>query len=289
MNTVVPVLRQTLRDAWSGNAMEWAAALAFYAVLSIFPLVLAAAALAAYVVEPSVVATRLSSLLEGFVPPGVVEVEPIVAAAIASRRRVGVLAILVWLVAGRRILGALVTALDRVSDVDERHESLQRRAAVEVVLLVGIGAVFVAALAARSLLGLLWEAIWGAGAAHPAAWLVGAAVHALLLVAAFYALYTVVPYGKRDRRSALAGAITATGLFLVVRAGFLATLDRFWESVTLIYGPVAIAALLLTWAWVVGLIVLVGGSLASHINVMLIEGSSARDAERRHVARKAGR
>ncbi len=287
MDTVVPVVHQTLRDVWAGNAMEWAAALAFYAVLSIFPLVLAGAALAAFVIDPSVVATRLSSLLEGFVPPGVVEIDPIVAAAIESRRRVGVFAILVWLVAGRRILGALVTALDRVSDVDERHESLQRRALVEVVLLVGIGALFVLALSARSLFGLVWEAIWGTGPSSPGAWLAGALVHALLLVAAFYALYTVVPYGQRHRRSALAGALTAIALFLLVRAGILVMLDRFWESMTLIYGPLALAALLLSWAWVVGLIVLVGGSLASHITVMLVEGSSAEDAERRHVARKA--
>src|SRR5215213_562709 len=148
--TVVSVLRQTLRDVWAGNAMEWAAALAFYAVLSIFPLVLAGAALAAFVVDPSVVATRLSGLLEGFVPPRVVEIDPIVAAAIASRQRIGLFAILVWLLAGRRILGALVTALDRVSDVDERHESLQRRALVEVMLLVGIGGLFVLALSARA-------------------------------------------------------------------------------------------------------------------------------------------
>ena len=151
---IIDVVRQTLRDMWAGNAMEWAAALAFYAVLCVFPLVLAGAALAAFVVEPSVVAARLSSLLEGFVPPGVIAVEPIITAAIAARRRVGLFAILVWLVAGRRILGALVTALDRVSDVDERHESLRRRATVEVVLLVGIGTLFVAALSARSLLGL---------------------------------------------------------------------------------------------------------------------------------------
>jgi membrane protein len=288
MVAVVSVLRQTLCDVWAGNAMEWAAALAFYAVLSIFPLVLAGAALAAFVVDPSVVATRLSGLLEGVVPPGVIDIDPIVAAAIASRRRVGVFAILVWLVAGRRILGALVTALDRVSDVDERHESLKRRAVVEVVLLVGIGALFVLALSARSLFGLVWEAIRGSGPSSPGAWLAGALVHAVLLVAAFYALYTVVPYGQRHRRSALAGGLTATALFLLVRAGFLVLLARFWDSFSLIYGPLALAALLLTWAWVVGLIVLVGGSLASHINVMVIEGSSPEDAERRHVARKAG-
>jgi membrane protein len=286
MHAFVSVLRQTIRDVWAGNGMEWAAALAFYAVLSVFPLLLAGAALTAFFVEPSVVAARLSSLLEGFVPPGVVDVEPIVAAAMASRPRVGLVGILVWLVAGRRILGALVTALDRVSDVDERRESVRRRAVAEVVLLVGIGTLFVAALAARPLLGLLWDTVWGTGVAHPAAWLMGTVVHALLLVAAFYALYTVVPYGERDRRSALAGAVTATGLFLVARAGFLAPLAQLWESVTLIYGPLAIAAVLLLWAWIVALIVLFGGSLASHINVMLVEGRSAPEAERRHVARK---
>jgi uncharacterized BrkB/YihY/UPF0761 family membrane protein len=145
----------------------------------------------------------------------------------------------------------------------------------------------VLALSARSLFGLLWDAVWGNGSRHPLAWVLGAAVHALL-VAAFYALYTVVPYGERHRRSALAGAIAATALFLLVRAGFLAVFDRLWESVSLIYGPLALAALPLTWAWVVALIVLVGGSLTSHINVMLVEGSSAQDAERRHVARKVG-
>ncbi len=233
-------------------------------------------------------AARLSSLLEGFVPPGVVAVDPIVTAAIEARRRVGLFAILVWLVAGRRILGALVTALDRVSDVDEREESLRRRVLVEVVLLAGIGALFLAALSARWLVGLLGEAVWGTGASHPAAWVVGATVHAVLLVAAFYALYTFVPQGKRNRRSALLGAVAATGLFLVARVGFLTVLDRLWDSFTLIYGPLTIAALLLLWTWVVSLIVLFGGSLASHINAMLIEGSSGREAELRHVARKPG-
>jgi uncharacterized BrkB/YihY/UPF0761 family membrane protein len=118
-----------------------------------------------------------------------------VAAAIVSRRGVGIFAVLVWLLAGRRILGALVTALDRVSDVDERHESLQRRAVVQVVLLAGIGALFVVALLARSLFGLVWEAIWGNGSRYLLAWAIGALVHTLLLVAAFYALYPVVPYG----------------------------------------------------------------------------------------------
>jgi membrane protein len=286
LSTANQVLRQTLCDVWAAQAMEWAAALAFYGVLSVFPLLLAGAVVASYVVSPTVVTARLSAFVEGILPAGVVDIDPIVSAAIAARGQVGLSVIVLWVLAGRRILGALVTALDRVSDVDARHETVRRRALVELVALAGIGLLFLVALLARSLLGFVWEAVWGTGVNTPLRWAVGAAVHALVLVVAFFALYTVVPHGERNPRAALIGAIAATVLVLVVRAIFLAALDRLWASFALIYGPLTLAALLLTWGWFLGLIVLFGGSLASHVKVMVIEGRSASEAERRHVAHK---
>ena len=284
--SVAHILRQTLCDVWAGQVMEWAAALAFYSLLSLFPLLLAGAAVASYVVSPALVTARLSALVEGMLPTGIVDVDPIVSAAIGARGQVGLFAIVLWLVAGRRILGALVTALDRVSDVDARHETVRRRAFVEVVFLAGIGVLFLVALVARSLLGMLWESVWGSGAATPLSWVLGAAIHALLLVIAFFALYTVAPHGERNARSALIGALAATALVLVARSVFLALLDRLWASFALIYGPIALAALLLSWGWILGLIILFGGSLASHVKVMVIEGRSAAEAEQRHVAHK---
>jgi membrane protein len=280
------VLRRTLCDVWAGQVMEWAAALAFYGVLSLFPLLLAGAAMASVVVAPALVTERLSAVVEGFLPPGVVDVDPIVSAAIAARGQVSLVAIVLWLFAGRRILGALVTALDRVSDVDARHETVQRRVLVELIFLSGIGVLFLVALVARSLLGMLWEVVWGSGATTPVAWALGAGIHTLLLVGAFFALYTVVPHGERDARAALTGALAATILVLVIRAIFLGILDRLWASFSLIYGPLALAALLLTWSWILGLIILFGGSLASHVKVMVVEGRSAAEAEQRHVAHK---
>ncbi|HLM22251.1 MAG TPA: YhjD/YihY/BrkB family envelope integrity protein, partial [Propionibacteriaceae bacterium] len=138
----------------------------------------------------------------------------------------------------------------------------------------------------RSLLGMLWESVWGSGVATPLSWVLGAAIHALLLVIAFFALYTVAPHGERNARSALIGALAATVLVLVARSVFLALLDRLWASFALIYGPIALAALLLSWGWILSLIILFGGSLASHVKVMVIEGRSAAEAEQRHVAHK---
>lgn len=280
------VLRQTATDLWANNAMEWAAALAFYAVLSLFPLLLAASAVAAYAVEPTWAANRLADLLAGFVPPEVVDADAMVASAVNQRGRVGLLAIVAWVLAGRRILGALVTALDRVSDVDQRRESLLRRAAIEVFLLGVIGTLFAVALSAGPLLDLLWATLGGPGSESPAAQVATAVARLLLVVATFWVLYAVVPHGERGQQATLAGALVAAVLFLVARAAFLAALDRIWQSFDLIYGPLAVAAVLLLWAWYVGLVVLFGGSLASHAKVMLVEGKSAAVAERRHVAHK---
>jgi membrane protein len=240
------VLRQTIHDAWVGNAMEWAAALAFYAVLSLFPLILAGAVVAAAVIPPAVVAAQLASLLGGLIPPGVVDFERVLNEAVAARGRVGLFAIVAWLIAGQRILSALVTALNQVSDVDARQESLRRRALVELALLTGLGTLFALALSARWWLGLLWQQVWGVGASGTAEWIVGAGVHAVLLLAAFFAIYLLVPRGDRRWPAALAGAVVATAGFLLARALFLAALDRLWESFTLVYGPLALAALLLT-------------------------------------------
>jgi uncharacterized BrkB/YihY/UPF0761 family membrane protein len=62
--------------------------------------------------------------------------------------------------------------------------------------------------------------------------------------------------------------------------------DQFWASYALMYGPLALAAVMLTWSWIFGLIVLFGASLASHVKVMVLEGKSPEETESRHVAHK---
>lgn len=268
------VLRQTGQDLWANHAMEWAAALSFYAVLSFLPLLLGAAAIAGYLVDPTWAVDWMTTLTEAVLPRDVVNTEQIVSMAIAHQGRVGLIAIVAWIFGGRRILGALITALDLVSDVDTRRETTGRRILVELVLLLGIGVLFVLTL-------MLGPRIAPPGSVASSLLLV------VLLMVGFYVLYAVVPLGARGRRPALIGAAVATVLFLVARALFLAFLDWLWASVDLVYGPLAVAAVLLLWGWYAGLVVLFGGSLASHVKVMLEEGGSAEDAHRRHVARSA--
>lgn len=282
-----PVFAQTLRDVWSNNGTEWAAALAFYTVLSLFPLLIAGTIAASYVAEPAWAAERFSALVETFLPNSDVDVRPIVDAAISQRRSVGILAIVVFLVTGRRVLGALSTALNLFSDAEERAHRLKRQVFVEIGLFAGVASLFLLAL----LVNPLVEAATSTVDVLPAGErvVIGVVVEvmqALVLVAILTLIYAYVPSGERQWRAVLLGAGVAALLFYAAQGVFLGTLGYIAERLHLLYGPLASAALLLIWSWYVALITLVGGSFASHAKVMVIEGHGAREAERRHVSHK---
>lgn len=277
------VVRQSLVDLRTGHAAEWAGALAFYALLAFFPLLLAGAVVASAFADSSWAVERLTALLGEFLPAGTLEVQSIVDGAVAGRERVGVVAVVGWAVAGRRLLGALVSAINRVSDVDERTDPLRRRLLVELCLLLGVGLLFVLALSMGPLVELLWTRAGGLPGSRRL--VVAAAtllLRSLFLLAAFAALYAVVPQGERGRRPVLVGAVAATLLFLAAHAASVVAMRWVWDNLSLVYGPLAVATVLLTWAWYVGLIVLFGASLASHAKVMRLEGEDAGEAARRH-------
>jgi membrane protein len=276
-----------VRDVWANNGPEWAAALAFYSVLSLFPLLIAGTVVASYLGDPIWAAERFTALVEKFLPSSDVDARPIVEAAISQRRRAGILALVVFLITGRRVLGALTSALNLFSDADERHDRLRRRFLVELGLFLGVASTFLLALLASPMVEAAWRTVrlLPAGEALVIN-VVAELVQALLLVVSLVTIYAFVPSGQRRWRAVFVGAAVAAVLFYAAQSAFLLLLDVISETLRVLYGPLASAALLLVWAWYVALITLVGGAVASHTKVMVIEGHGAREAERRHVPRK---
>lgn len=91
---------------------------------------------------------------------------------------------------------------------------------------------------------------------------------------AYYSLLSTVP---------LLLAIAAL-LFILARPLFVRYLNQF-ASYQDIYGSLAIVIILVFWAWIVAVIMLFGGEIASHSEEMLIEGNPATEVERRHIER----
>ena len=276
---------QTGRDLWASNVLEWASTLAFYSILSLFPLIITSLIAVSYLADTSWASEQTITLVSQFIPEGEAHIEEIVTSALEQRQRVGVISFIVLMLTGRRILGALTKGLDHVSDVDPLRDPLARRAGVELALAAGLFLLGVAALAAGPLLELAGGAVQvvpGPDSTQMA--VLRDVVRVPLFLTCFALVYAVVPRGKRQWRAVLVGAGLATLLLLVAQAVFLLLVDQIWEGLNLIYGPVAFAALLMWWAWYVALITLIGGGLASHVKVMLIERAGAGETERRHIA-----
>jgi uncharacterized BrkB/YihY/UPF0761 family membrane protein len=99
---------QALRDSFADNATQWAAAIAYYGFLSLFPLILAAVSLSAYFVSPDWAIGKAMLLLREFVPEGDAAVQRIIRDAVHNAHPyAGVVSLLILLVLGSRAFGAL--------------------------------------------------------------------------------------------------------------------------------------------------------------------------------------
>jgi membrane protein len=184
---------ETARALLAQNAAEWAAALAYYALLSAFPLMLVAASVAALAVDPAWAVERATAVLGEFLPGGGDRVEGIVQGAVASRGRLGLLSGLALLWTGGRALAALTLALNAVCGDDDADDA-PRRFLVSLGLSALVGLGFLAALLAGRLVNELWDAVGVLpGATGPAFAVARTAIQAVALLGAFYLVYRLVP------------------------------------------------------------------------------------------------
>lgn len=278
------VIVHAVRDLWSVNVLEWASSLAFYGFISAFPLLTGILIVESYVVDSAWVARHLTDLLKGFLPEGGAQTGDILESAVSERRRVGILSLVIFFLTGRRVLGVLAKGLNHVSDVDQQDVSLLRRLATELALFTGLVTAGLLALTARPLLNLAWEtARFIPGPDNPAVNVMTGIFRVIPIMATFVLVYAFVPHGTRLWRAVFIGAGTATTLFLIAQAMFNVMAGRIWNTLGLLYGPLALAALLLSWIWYVAVITLACGGFASHIKVMLLEGASVERSREQHV------
>lgn len=273
-----------VQDFLSDSGPQWAAAIAYYALLSLFPLLLAAASIASLFIDPEWAVQRITEQLGDLLPTGEQQIEEIVTGAIEAGAGVGIVSVAGLLWTGSRVFSALTKALNVAYDVDEKY-GFVRRTAIEFAMVATLGLLFVMALASR----YVFSFVLGFLDLVPAdgAWLyevAAVAVPALLLAVALFLAYRLVPRRRPDTSAALLGAVTATVAILVARPIFLGYVQEFGEY-NLIYGSLAIMVILVFWAWIVAVIILLGGELVSHYQMMMINGLSAEEVKKRHERR----
>ncbi len=276
-------LVQAVKDSFADNATQWAAAIAYYSFLSLFPLLLAAVSLSAYFVSPDWAVGKAILLLREFVPEGDAAVQRIIQDAIhAAHPFAGVLSLALLLVLGSRAFGTLSRALN-IAYEGEETGTLLRRIVIEIIMMAAVGALFVCALFSQYLMLFLWTTVRLLPGEDDLVFSVlSQAIRVAFSLAVFLLIYRFVPRKRLEWKSIAAGSIVATILFVAARPIFYGYV-QYLANYNLMYGGIAIAVVLLVWGWVAAFITILGGEICSHFQTMVVEGAAAKSVDRKRM------
>ncbi len=265
-------LKRTVRQVEADNLFDWAAALTYYSVLSIFPGLLLLVALLRLTGMGTLTAA-VDNLTLG-APPAVSDLVHSAVHGLASGGTgtaglfLGVsLAASLWSASG--YLGAFMRAANVIYDVPEGRpiwKTLPIRLGLTVVTGVLVLLVVLLVVLTGRLAGWVGQAL-GIGSATVTGWeIVKWPVLVLLVSLLFAVLYWAAPNARRGRLRLLSpGGLVAVAIWLAASAGFAAYVANF-GSYNKTYGSLAAVIIFLVWLWISNLAILVGAEFDAELD-----------------------
>jgi membrane protein len=266
------VLLRTGRSFYDDQMTHHAAALTYYALMSLFPALLLAVSILGLVGQYPATYDAILNYLRDVVPPSaLVPLDSSLRAALQQKgTAVTTLAIslVVTLYGTTGALEAARRALNVVYEADGGRSFVARKA-IDVVstvvlmalILISLVLVFVGGGLAEDLLGFL-----GLGSTVVEIWNLArwpAAVAVAMLVFSF--IYYVTPdVRQRSFRWVTPGAVAGVALWLAASAGFSIYLSTV-ANVGAVYGAFAGAIVLVVWLWLTNVALLLGAELNAEI------------------------
>lgn len=257
------------------DGLTAAAAISYYALFSLFPLLLVALAAAAFVLPDLPARRQVLYLVETYTPGARLLIQENLTRLVEIRSGVGLVGLIFLAWSGSAVFAAITRALDRAVGAGSRPSPLRARlvglamvAATAAVLITALaGATWLAALRRR---GVTWP--WPpAGDLDVMAQVVAGA----LTFGAILALYRWVPAGAPPVRRLWSGALLATAGLHVARTLFAGYVSAINAGVV-VYGSIGVVILTLLWFFVSAAILIFGLEWAVALNGPPGEAGTAR-------------
>ena len=262
---------RTLREYKEDNLTDWAAALTYYSVLSVFPAMLVLVALLGLLGQYPRTVNLLLDIVNDIGPSSAVDtfrgpIEGVVRnkGGAAAMVGIGALAAL-WSASG--YVGAFTRASNRIYEVGERRFLRQRPLQLVVTLLMALLLALV--LAGLILSGPLASAIGGVVGLSDTVvtvWSVAKWPVLLLLVVVMVSLlYNLAPNVRQPKfRWISAGGVVAVVAWIVASAGFAFYVSQF-GSYNKTYGSLGAVIIFLVWLYISNNALLLGVELNAEI------------------------
>ena len=248
------------QQALQPDSAYTAAAIAYFAIFSLFPLTLLSIGIASFSLGPLMDQHLVVQRLE-FVAPALGQLlGKNIDEIIRARGPVTIVALgtLIW--SASTMFFVLTGTLNEIWGIERSRPIWKRRGLAILFVLAFVGPILFLASFADSVIAnlLTWLPA-------PIIQIVGGAslVLAILLdVALFMVVYLMLPHGASSWREILPGAIGAGLLWELAKKAFLFFISTYISISNLIYGSVAAIIAILTWAYFSSLIFLFGAYLS---------------------------
>jgi membrane protein len=264
------VLRRTVREFREDNLTDWAAALTYYAILSIFPALLAVVSILG-LIGSSATQPLLDNV--GSVAPG--PAKDILTSALKNLQKnqgaAGILFIValagaLWSASG--YVAAFMRASNAIYDVGEGRpiwKTLPTRVLTTLVLLVMLAVVAVAVTVTGPLADQVGN-VFGVGSAAVTAWDIAKWPIVLVVVMVMFAiLYWAAPNVKHPRFQWVSpGSIVGVLLWIIASAAFAFYVASF-ASYNKTYGALGGVIVFLVWLWISNIAILLGAEFNAEV------------------------
>ncbi len=257
---------RTARELSNDDATHMAAGVAYYAVLSVFPLLLGLVALFSLFLDSQTVRDRLFEFVRTYLPASVDLLERNIENVARLRGILGLASILGFFWSASAVFGAIARALNRAWDVkDDRPFYVQK--ALHLGMGLGIGLLFLLSLGATTAIGILARVdLRLPGGINPLDNAViqygSRVVTALFTLAIFLLVYRYVPNVRTPWRYIWPGALLGTLLFEVGKNLFILYLNSF-ANYQQVYGSLASVVILLVWTYTSAYILILGAEFTA--------------------------
>ena len=254
------MLASAAMEALKPDTAITAAAIAYFALFSLFPIALLSISIASFSLGPSMDQQLIIQRLE-FIAPALgrllgQNIDEIIKARgpVTGAALIG----LIW--SASTVFYTFTHTLNEIWHVKRRRAVWKRRGLAILFVLIFVGPTLFLASFTGSMMAhfrtLLPDSIISMGGG-------ASSVLAILLdVALFMVLYMMLPHGASTWREILPGAIGAGFLWELAKKAFLFFVSTYISVSNLVYGSVAAIIAFLAWAYLSGLIFLFGAYLS---------------------------
>ena len=265
-------LKRTFREFKEDNLTDWAAALTYYAVLSIFPALIALVSMVGLIADPATITRVLTDTVSSLGPATAVDTfKGPIESITSSESRAGLgliigLAGALWTASG--YVGAFMRASNSIYEIEEGRPFYKLRPLqilVTLILELMLAIVVVALIVSGPLATAIGEAIGLGDTAltifNIVKWPVLLVIVSLMLAVLYYA----APNAKLPGFKWISpGSVLAVVVWILASAAFAFYVSKF-GSYDKTYGTLGGVITFLVWMWITNLAVLFGAELNAEL------------------------